>query len=437
VKTQKPFGEPLRADSGLTALVFDENERLLFSATELGRIQSWSVVDHSPVGEPFQGDRGKVTCLTVDRSGPRIVSGGEDGKLIVWNLFARSDRLARLLRHTAPDVVPVFNPNTRRRHFPDLLRKVTFSSRGELVASASDDGVVVVWEAKSGREIDRFTTHPSGIFALKFDPLAEHIAIAGLDDTVLVREIRSGREKRLPGHGRAVGALGFSADGRMLATGTISGSCKLWKLDPLEPLGEWNLHERPVVLVAFREKDLELVSVDLDGKVKLSDVATRKLLRTAAGRGKSDGVLAISGNGNILTSRIQEGIALWDLANWTPLRLGTIPIGKNNVAGDRLALSANGNLIAFGQGTGVTLYDTRSGEKLLPTLELRTSLDDVALSPEGKTLAAVGAEPDLYLWNLDVESWVGRAFEVAGRTLTEDEWQHYLPGEPYQPHSDR
>jgi hypothetical protein len=65
-------------------------------------------------------------------------------------------------------------------------------------------------------------------------------------------------------------------------------------------LGEWKLHERPVALVAFREKDHELISVDLDGKVKLWDVASRKLVRADDGRGESEGTFAISGNANVL-----------------------------------------------------------------------------------------------------------------------------------------
>jgi WD40 repeat protein len=179
VKTQSPVGDPLQADSGVTALAFAGNENVLFSATEFGRIQAWSIADHSPIAEPFQGYPGKITCLAVDPSAPGLISGGENGKLIVWRPFRFSDRLARLLIHPAPDAVPVLNPNTGRRHFPDLLRRVTFSDGGELVASASDDGVVVVWDAKSGREIDRSTTHPAGIFALKFDPSAKRIAVAG------------------------------------------------------------------------------------------------------------------------------------------------------------------------------------------------------------------------------------------------------------------
>jgi WD40 repeat protein len=433
VKTQSPVGDPLQADSGVTALAFSGNERVLFSATEFGRIQAWNIADHSPIAEPLQGYPGKITCLAVDPSAPGLISGGENGKLIVWRPFRFSDRLARLLTHPEPNAVPVLNPNTGRRHFPDLLRRVTFSDGGELAASASDDGVVVVWDAKSGREIDRFTTHPAGVFALKFDPSAKRIAVAGYGDMVVVREIGSGRWKGLRGHGRAVGALAFSADGSMLAAGTASGSCKIWKLDPPELLGEWKLHERPVALVAFREKDDELISVDLDGKVKLWEVASRKLVRADDGGGESEGTCAISGNGNVLANCIHGGIALWDVAKWTPLGVGTIPVGESNQYGKGLALSADGSVVAFGQGTGITLYSTRSGERLLPALAVRASLDDVAVSPDGKTLAAVGGEPDVYLWNLDVESWVARAFEVAGRILTEDEWQHYCPGQPYHP----
>ncbi len=433
VHTQEPLGEPLRSHaSGLTALVFDPSGSLLFSASQFGRIQVWNLRDRSPLGNPLQGHQGKVTCLAVVPSGKGIISAGEDAKLIIWNPFARLHRLAKPMRHTAPKAVPVFNQHTRRRHFPDLLRKVTFSKKGELVASASDVGVVVVWGAGSGKEIDRFTSHPAGIFALKFDPSGKHIAVAGFDDTVLVREIGTGKEKRLPGHGRAVGALDFSEAGSLLAAGTVNGSCLIWKLDTLERLDELKLHERPIALVAFREKDLELISVDLDGKVKKWDLANRILSRAGDGQGKNRGVIAVSGNSSILATRVQKGISLWDLANWAPMETEMISFVENNVAGDGLALNTDGSIIAIGRGTGITLYDTYTGEKLFPTLNVRTSLDDIALSPNGTTLASVAGEPDVYLWNLNVESWIKHAYEIAGRNLTEKEWKSYYPEQPYQ-----
>jgi hypothetical protein len=81
----------------------------------------------------------------------------------------------------------------------------------------------------------------------------------------------------------------------------------------------------------------------------------------------------------------------------------------------------------------LTLTDTASGEPLLPALNTRASLGDTALTPDGATLVVVAAEPDVYLWPLSIDRWVEQACRIAGRVLTESEWERYLPGQGYHP----
>ena len=37
------------------------------------------------------------------------------------------------------------------------------------------------------------------------------------------------------------------------------------------------------------------------------------------------------------------------------------------------------------------------------------------------------------VWDVDPESWKRRACEIANRTLTQEEWEEFLPGRPYEP----
>ena len=40
---------------------------------------------------------------------------------------------------------------------------------------------------------------------------------------------------------------------------------------------------------------------------------------------------------------------------------------------------------------------------------------------------------DAWVWDVDPASWERRACQIAGRSLTQAEWQIYLPDRPYQP----
>jgi hypothetical protein len=58
-----------------------------------------------------------------------------------------------------------------------------------------------------------------------------------------------------------------------------------------------------------------------------------------------------------------------------------------------------------------------------------------AFDPTGSTstlVTAVTGGPVL-LWAVDPTSWPRRACALAGRRLTKQEWQDFLPGRPYKP----
>jgi hypothetical protein len=54
--------------------------------------------------------------------------------------------------------------------------------------------------------------------------------------------------------------------------------------------------------------------------------------------------------------------------------------------------------------------------------------------PAGRMLAIAFQDGRVLLWDLDPASWRARACAVAGRRLTEQEWEDFLPGRPYQPY---
>jgi hypothetical protein len=41
-------------------------------------------------------------------------------------------------------------------------------------------------------------------------------------------------------------------------------------------------------------------------------------------------------------------------------------------------------------------------------------------------------DPVLILWDVDPQSWVNRACQIAGRNFTQAEWTQYFPDEPYR-----
>jgi DNA-binding beta-propeller fold protein YncE len=84
--------------------------------------------------------------------------------------------------------------------------------------------------------------------------------------------------------------------------------------------------------------------------------------------------------------------------------------------------------------TDLRVYDVESTSQIGRTLRVGVPPNHLAgsLRPDGRQLA-VATEHGVQLWDLDPDAWRDAACRLAGRNLSRDEWERYMPqGEPYQ-----
>jgi WD40 repeat protein len=118
----------------------------------------------------------------------------------------------------------------RLRGHSDAVNKILFSADGSLLASASDDRTVRLWDVGTGRQLSILRGHTDSVFAIAFSPDGGVLASAGFDGTVRLWDAANGRllTQVTVAPYLAVIALDFSSDGELLAAGSIDHVIRLW-----------------------------------------------------------------------------------------------------------------------------------------------------------------------------------------------------------------
>ena len=127
---------------------------------------------------------------------------------------------------------------------------------GGLIATASDDHTVRIWDAATGKERRRLP-HGHWVRAVALSPDGRSLVSSSLDDTVRLWDLQSGKEVyKLPGHGELGGrrAVGFTPDGRRFLSWGDDLDLRVWDVKTGKALVE-NAVRPPGVEVAEEDDE--------------------------------------------------------------------------------------------------------------------------------------------------------------------------------------
>ena len=107
-----------------------------------------------------------------------------------------------------------------------------------LLASASLDNTVAIWDASTRRLVKRLA-HPSFIWYLSWRPDGQQLATACNDGAIHLWDVDTWTKAReIRGHERDVGQVGWSPDGDRLVSRGNDGTARIWDSSSGTQLGE-------------------------------------------------------------------------------------------------------------------------------------------------------------------------------------------------------
>ncbi|TWP50560.1 hypothetical protein FKR81_20560 [Lentzea tibetensis] len=349
------------------------------------RIMLWRVADGAGLGE-LAGHGGEFSEVAFC-SNSQVVSAGDDGTAVVWDLGNR------VRSHTL-------------RASAQAVYTVACSHDGRTAAVAGEDRAVTIWDTGTGERRRVMRDHSNSVRALAFSPDDATLVSAGYDGTAMVWDVRRGQRLiTLTGHTSALYAVAFSPDGRTIASGSRDRTVLLWDREHMPMAG----HVDEVNAVAVAPDGRAVASASKDDTVVVWDPATAAArtvaISTPPALAVDRGAAAIeySPDGQRLLVAYRDQTArIWDT---TSGRLIHTLTGHT----DRLLTAAfhpeGRTAVTGGLDRTTRIWDTERGTTVA-TLPHEAQVQSVAFSRDGTVLLTATQDGVLTLWN--TSNWTAR-----------------------------
>ncbi|KAM0787544.1 hypothetical protein ACM66B_003615 [Microbotryomycetes sp. NB124-2] len=366
----------MQTGSKVMSSTFHHQSNMLIVGFSNGVFGLWEMPDFVNV-HTLSVSQERITSVAVNSTGEWLAFGASKlGQLLVWEWQSESYVLKQ------------------QGHYFDM-NTLTYSTDGQQIATGGDDGKVKVWNADSGFCFVTFSEHSSAISAVEFAKQGQVVFSASLDGTVRAFDLIRYRNFRTFTTPSPIqfNSLAVDPSGEIVCAGGTGDGFEIymWSTQTGKLLDVLAGHEGPVSALAFSPLGDRLVSASWDRTIRVWDVYGRSSAVEPFQLTSDALALAFRPDGNEVAVATLDGqIAFWDLKNG--LQRSLID-GRKDVAGgrkvdDRVTAANNSSgkaftsmsytsdgacIIAGGNSKYVCLYDARDGV-LLKRFEISQNL---------------------------------------------------------------
>ena len=282
-------------------LAFEPGSKLLAvarpDAVELVSVDSRTVV------RSLTGFRGSAQAVVFSANGQSVFAGAGDvtgGEIVEWR-------------------IPGGERGRSYTGHGDAVHSLAFSGEGPILAGGGYDHGIRLWHVADGRELATIAVNQGAVMGLAFRPDGRVLASASYDRTARLYAMPSG--ERLETFGQAlqeVHAVAFSPDGRTLLTGGGDHRIRAYRIGPDGREGSNELvatvfaHEGTLLRLGYSPDGRLVASSSDDGTVKLLDAATLVPLRTLEPQPDWPLSLVFAGDALLVVGRADGSLGFYD-----------------------------------------------------------------------------------------------------------------------------
>lgn len=275
---------------------------------------------------------------------------------------------------------------------------IAYSPDGDFFVTAGADDLVKVWDADSRDELTLLDAHVGDVYAVAVSPDGDTIASASADTTLVLSSPDGEVLNTLEGHQALVIRVAYAPNGSLLASASVDQSINLWNPSTGE-IVQTLFGQTPAYDIAFSPDSQLLAAGYEDGGVRIwsvkgEEIASQRphvqVVTAVAFSPDGSTVLSVSTDGTVATLDVASGVA-----KEQPIFEQLVPLTDVTYLNDEQ--------VAFAMLDGtIHVWDSAlQAEQFVLQTEHTDVIWQMAVSPDGLTLATASADGSNEFWNLE------------------------------------
>jgi WD40 repeat protein len=324
----------------------------------------------------LKGHADWVLCVSASFDGNRVVSGGRDGTLRLWDI-----KTGRLLQQ--------FDGHT------GSVLSVAFSADSKTILSGGVDNSVRLWNVETGKQLQTLTKHTGHVTGVAFGPADGVVVSCSLDATLRVWDLKAGSSLIYRYPKNPIKCVAVHGD--VAVSGCQDGTFNVWDLEAKQARFQYEHLRGTIRSVAISKDGKRAVSGGDDQLLNLWDIQTGELLSSLH---TPAGLLAVAFHPDgkrVIAASADQTVRIWDLET------GRSPVSftDESASPQCMAVSFDGKrAFTGGNDHRIKVWDLEPGRDVHTLRGHAKEVRSVAYSPDGSLLLSASTDGTLRLWDV-------------------------------------
>ncbi len=414
------------------SLAFSPNEEFLVTGSINGEVCLWKWRENKQIFKR-QEHTTIVDSVTFSPDYQKIASSSRDQTVKVWDIATEKCIFTfnSPTHHTVKSLVfnsegsQLFGYSDKRiiswnlnTGTSDILiesqsriSSLNLSCQTGILTFGCEDGIVYVWDIKTGTLIDSFQTNSGLILSVKITDYEDILACSLENKTVKIWDVQKKQcLNTLKSQSYHISLIDLSNSGKSIATGSGEKIIKVWDINTGLYLQSLESHLSEINAITFSDQN-KLATASVDRTIKIWDITTGKCLKTLQGRADFVHSVFYSKNTQIIVSSSQHTIKFWDTETHDSIStffedkdwLSSLVISPDEKIIACANIGNRNNLIRIWQIDSLSqnkIIDLSNNQIYHQTLQGHNdSIWSIAFSPDSTKIVSGSSDRTVKIWN--------------------------------------